>query len=354
MAKKVKFPLMLHGDRAVRTLEELRDHFDFASVLGYYENGRLVEWLSVWYYDDEAEEVKKLDAKSSDFKNRLCDILGVPFPGEMAENVSMTYVAQKNERLEQLKKITADDKILAAVDNVAFTQEELENLLGNGIEEVYLCGEQFAIPCSKLTNHGCLKFIGLNMPVVNLVNDVEHTSPHIDMGTFSSTHDIFENVEFDADSIVALAKNMPSSRDAIMFWEDVANKGTARTQYSLGYVYWHGAGLGRDRKKAVKWFRKAAEQGHYKAQFCLGVAYEFGMGLEKDMKEALTWYHKSADLGYSEAQYQLGEAYWHVHKYGLDEDRKEAVKWYRKAAEQDHKPSIAKLFEVGENLMDLG
>ena len=41
----VKFPLIMSDGTPVRTIEELREHFDLEAVLGYYSNGRLIKWL---------------------------------------------------------------------------------------------------------------------------------------------------------------------------------------------------------------------------------------------------------------------------------------------------------------------
>ena len=120
MAKKVKFPLKMADDAQVRTLEELREHFDLTSVLGYYDDGRLIEWLTDRYYDDEAEKINALDSSAGDFKKQLCNILGAPYSEDEADVVNLADIAAKNERRERLKKFTADDKILAAADRVAF------------------------------------------------------------------------------------------------------------------------------------------------------------------------------------------------------------------------------------------
>jgi len=69
MAKKVKFPLKMADETPVRTIEELREHFDLASVLGYYDNGRLVEWLTDRYYEDEASKINALDSSAGNFKS---------------------------------------------------------------------------------------------------------------------------------------------------------------------------------------------------------------------------------------------------------------------------------------------
>ena len=38
---KIKFALKMADGAEVRTLDQLREHFDLASVLGYYSSGRL-------------------------------------------------------------------------------------------------------------------------------------------------------------------------------------------------------------------------------------------------------------------------------------------------------------------------
>ena len=47
----VKFPLKMADGTMVRTLEDLREHFDLTTVLSYYDNGRLVKWLENGYYE---------------------------------------------------------------------------------------------------------------------------------------------------------------------------------------------------------------------------------------------------------------------------------------------------------------
>ena len=44
MARKIPFSLKMADGAQVRTMEELRAHFDFEAVLGYYDNGRLCDW----------------------------------------------------------------------------------------------------------------------------------------------------------------------------------------------------------------------------------------------------------------------------------------------------------------------
>lgn len=158
---KIKFPLKMADDAQVRTIEELRAHFDLASVLRYYDNGKLSEWLSDRYYEEEAEKVGALDSTSDNFKQQLCDIFGMP----NNESVDLTDISARNKRLEHLKQYTADDAILSAIDYVAFAQEELIDLLDKDRQKIYLCGEQFNIPGD--TQH--VTFIGVNLPTIHIL-----------------------------------------------------------------------------------------------------------------------------------------------------------------------------------------
>ena len=39
MARKIKFPLKMADGAEVRTLDELKEHFDVESVVGYFSDG---------------------------------------------------------------------------------------------------------------------------------------------------------------------------------------------------------------------------------------------------------------------------------------------------------------------------
>lgn len=142
----MKFPLKMADGATVRTVEDLREHFDLAAVLSYYENGRLAKWLENGYYDEEAEKVAALNSASGSLVEELCDILGVDHSVQKTTQVDLDDIAKRNQHLEQLKQITADDAILAAVDRVAFSQDDLSGLLQKGITEIYLYGRKFVIP----------------------------------------------------------------------------------------------------------------------------------------------------------------------------------------------------------------
>lgn len=73
-----------------------------------------------------------------------------------------------------------------------------------------------------------------------------------------------------------------------------ALKGNAEAQYSLGWSYYHGEGVLRDLREAVRWYALAADQGHADAQCNLGWCYYRGEGVAKDETEAARWWRISA------------------------------------------------------------
>ena len=66
-----------------------------------------------------------------------------------------------------------------------------------------------------------------------------------------------------------LPKDIPSLKA-------LAEKGDAKAQASLGWMYEKGRGVEKDFKEAVKWYRKSAEQGNAYGQSKLGLMYKNG------------------------------------------------------------------------------
>lgn len=77
---------------------------------------------------------------------------------------------------------------------------------------------------------------------------------------------------------------------AIAEFKPLAEKGDAKAQYFMGFLYHHGYGMKRDEVEASKWFRMAADQGEWQSQYYLGVIYEKGsVGLKQDLATAHMW-----------------------------------------------------------------
>lgn len=167
MAGKIKFPLIMADGAVVHDLEELKKHFDLASVLCHYYDGKLAVWLENSYYEDEARRVRALDPSDPDHRRKLCEILGIQF---------------------------AD-----VVDLVAFTQEELDELLAriesttSAPKTIYLCKGRFTIPADR----GHTVYIGIGDPEIELPGDtlaegIDFQNIRFDMDSFLGSHNDYE------------------------------------------------------------------------------------------------------------------------------------------------------------------
>jgi len=168
MPKKIRFPLKLADNAQVRTLEELREHFDLESILGYYKNGKLLTWLEDRYLEGEAEAIRALDETASGFQRRLCKVFQVEYTGNDAD---MEAVQLRQERLAKLRTITDEPEFIEHIDQVAFNQEELADLLDEDETTIYLCGESFTIPASRKG----ITYIGIENPRVHISGKVPET-----------------------------------------------------------------------------------------------------------------------------------------------------------------------------------
>ena len=185
--KKIRFPLVMKNGAEVRNLKELQDNFDLDTVLDYYRNGRLMEWLKLWRLFDEAELLSKLDRKDVDLKHKICDIFGMEYR-EIPKIVDPKETAWRAGRLNLLKKFTDDPKYLEKVDNVAFNVDDVYDLLDDGVHDIYLCGKLFAFP-AEIFRGGNQSYHGIGKVMVK----IESTQ----VIEFEELNITFEDVEFD-------------------------------------------------------------------------------------------------------------------------------------------------------------
>jgi len=88
---------------------------------------------------------------------------------------------------------------------------------------------------------------------------------------------------------------------AFAIWWPMALHGDARSQASLGFLYYAGKGVKRDDQKSLLWFSRAAEAGQPTAQFFLGLQYFYGRGVRRDLARAYSWCDIALSNGYSES-----------------------------------------------------
>lgn len=159
MAKKIRFPLEMDNGVEVRSVEELRDNFSIARVIEYLKDGKLITWLRDRYMDDLADAVEQMDLTDAEIVKKISEIFDVSFD-ETSEQ-DLEKATERIERLKRLKEFTYEQKYQNVIDQVAFDQDELYDLLDDGVTVIYLCGERFSIPLAKPG----ITYIGINHPI---------------------------------------------------------------------------------------------------------------------------------------------------------------------------------------------
>lgn len=182
MAKRVKFPLNMGNGIMVRTIEELKEHYNAEKLIEYFLNGKLLTWLKDRYYYEYAEQIEKLAEQSN--KHSIVSGLNKIFSIKISESIDVEDIDIRREKLEILRTFTCDDIILKNVDIVAFTQWDLDDLIASGAEVIYLCGKIFNISNIALLNKH--RFVGINNPII---------LPVMSGYILNSTEIVFENCE---------------------------------------------------------------------------------------------------------------------------------------------------------------
>lgn len=111
---KVKFQLEMGGEK-VRTMEQLREHFDIFEGMEYVENGKLVKWLKSRGEDELAETVSALDPQGTDCPKKLWRALGIAFDDQKYQlwdvlfrtsegALGIAFNDQKYQQLLQIKR----------------------------------------------------------------------------------------------------------------------------------------------------------------------------------------------------------------------------------------------------------
>ena len=258
MARKVKFPLKLADGTEARTLEELKEHFDVKSVVGYFNDGRLLTWLRARRYEYEEKFVEQLAKDDKDVAKKLCEIFGV----ESEEDVDPEEIARRQERLNRLKQYTFDKEILERVDQVAFDQEDFSDLLDENESLIYLCNNQFVIPLRE--THKTYIGVGKAVAVIRSNKIVDFDALNIE----------FKNVTFD-DKYAAILKTRDLIEEKRLASE---NAMLPKKFYEEGDAAFDAG----DYETAFKKYTKAAKGGYPKAFGSLGFIYERGLGVDAD------------------------------------------------------------------------
>ena len=95
-----------------------------------------------------------------------------------------------------------------------------------------------------------------------------------------------------------------------------------------------------DYPTALQHFRPLAEKGHAKAQSNLGFMYSKGQGVSQNYGESISWLGKAAAQNDAHAQHNLGII--HGNGLGVPEDHFLAYLWFTIASTNGHKSSALK------------
>ena len=229
MARKIRFPLEMSDGAKVRDIEELKNHFSLESMLGYLANGKLITWLKDRYHNDIVQQIFALDNTSPDFRKNFCGIFGVEYEEE--ENEAEEYA----RKTALLKEYTDNPGFFDVIDFIAFSQEELYDLLDEeDIDTIYLCGTSFSIPLGREN----MTYIGINQPTVVIHN--------VTANSLDEKHIFFENVRMQNDtpsqnvrpetpSLPETEKiSIPSQKEIIT--EEIITKDISYGKYCQSYV----------------------------------------------------------------------------------------------------------------------
>lgn len=151
--------MKLKDGQEVTTLEELQQKFDLKKVIEYFINGKLQKWLENIYEDDIAEELEELTGEEGDFVERFIEVLGVQCE---KKEMDMHKIREEITLKERLKEFFPEEKIENVAKETATNQEKLEQLVSEGVKEIYLLSEAFYIEKEMKE----LDLIGVDTPFI--------------------------------------------------------------------------------------------------------------------------------------------------------------------------------------------
>ena len=194
------------------------------------------------------------------------------------------------------------------------------------------------------------------------IKKIDSSQQEIDI-QFKKAEDLFEQDKYE---------------EAYKILKQLADKGDAKSQNSLGNGYEYGFWGDINLEQAKHWYTKAAnqqyaggihnlgmlefKQGHYKqalpyfekganlksseSMTLLGAYYSEGIVFEKDYKKALEYFIKALDIdkNNASAQFNIGQAYYYGE--GVQQDYQKAFAWYTKATKQDYTLAQIQLAEM--------
>ena len=263
MAKKIKFPLEMKNGVMVRTIEELQGNFDLNKIIGYFLDGKLLAWLEARSCYDEIRALQSLDKNDVDLHQKLCTIFQVEFESHEMNAADIENIEERNRRLAELKQYTSDSEILSKINQVAFNQEELADLIDEGVHDIYLCNNTFSIPL-RVENH---KYIGVgrSVAVIRSTTEVNFKQKGIELVNIELDDNYKQNVLSSPIKFFEDGENLCKAgkyEDAICVLEKSANLGNLDAVKLLIEIYADKNNSLSEQfptRKALQWTERLAE-----------------------------------------------------------------------------------------------
>ena len=204
MARKIKAPLKMGDGTSVRTIEELREHFDMESIIAYFLDGRLERWLDDHYEKAAAAAIHALQETEDNLPAKLCAILSIELSSN--EDIDIAAIVKTIAKKKRLRTMTQDETIFAHARQTAFTQDDLQELLTAGETTIYLCGKSFSISAG----HDNMTYIGiLGTPITDI-----GTASAADLQTH---HIVFQNTQIKSKAASPLLPNLPNHKKVLNY-----------------------------------------------------------------------------------------------------------------------------------------
>ena len=129
-----------------------------------------------------------------------------------------------------------------------------------------------------------------------------------------------------------------------------ADQGYSAAQYLLGYRYFYGLGLPRDKGQARIYLQRAAADNDYRAVELLKIIRTGSQGERKDRAGIVEIVKRKARSKVADAQYTL--AFMYLIGDGVPKDGVEEVRWYRAAAADNARAAfmLSLMYQFGEGV----
>jgi TPR repeat protein len=141
------------------------------------------------------------------------------------------------------------------------------------------------------------------------------------------------------------------TKDANIYYQKSMESGSLYGYHKIGNMYFTGESdlnINADKKFAVKYLQIAADKGFAMSEYNIGYCYYMGQGLEKDRNKASEWFEKSSIQGYAVAQFKLGQCY--LNGSGVIENKQKGEEWIAKAAKIGHPDALLSLDLLKEDV----